>query len=372
MYMNANVATRDFSHGKALVNPSSSQTYTVTLSGGYLDLYGNAVTSVTLTPASGIVLLANTPPTVSISSPAPGASFTAPATINITANAADVDGGTISKVEFYNNGILLGTDTSSSGGWTYSWANVAASGSGGIHLTAKAYDNNNASTTSGQVNCTVTDSALKLYWKLDETSGITAADSSGSGYDAGLYVTYNRPTFLACKINNGLSFNGTNQYIARTSGTISIPKPQDTQTETFWFYLSSNPTATKTALTITQYGSYQSQGTTIGFINSNGMKIGVWRNSNSALLVYTSVLPAAGAWHHVAYVKDGNNKYLYIDGTLFSSGTNATDSAASISVIVAAATNQQVASWPGKLDEIRSYNRALSGTEISALWLGKQ
>ncbi|MFA7328721.1 MAG: LamG-like jellyroll fold domain-containing protein, partial [Candidatus Ratteibacteria bacterium] len=65
-------------------------------------------------------------------------------------------------------------------------------------------------------------------------------------------------------------------------------------------------------------------------------------------------------------------KYLYIDGTLFSSGTNATDSAASISVIVAAATNQQVASWPGKLDEIRSYNRALSGTEINALWLGKQ
>ena len=53
---------------------------------------------------------ANVPPTVSLTAPVTGASFTAPATINLTATAADSD-GTVSKVEFYNGATLLGTAT---------------------------------------------------------------------------------------------------------------------------------------------------------------------------------------------------------------------------------------------------------------------
>ncbi|MCB2377285.1 Ig-like domain-containing protein [Hymenobacter sp. BT635] len=91
----------------------------------------------------------NTPPTVSLTSPANNASFTAPATLNITANAADVN-GTVSKVEFYRGTTLLGTDTSAP--YSFSWTNVAA---GSYSLTAKATDNAGATTTSGAVNVTV-------------------------------------------------------------------------------------------------------------------------------------------------------------------------------------------------------------------------
>src|SRR5215813_10991343 len=49
--------------------------------------------------------------TVSITSPANGATFTAPASIPITASASE-SGGTISKVEFFNGSTLLGTATS--------------------------------------------------------------------------------------------------------------------------------------------------------------------------------------------------------------------------------------------------------------------
>ncbi len=48
------------------------------------------------TPTTGT----NQPPTVSITSPAAGATFTAPATITVTATASDTD-GTITKVDFY-------------------------------------------------------------------------------------------------------------------------------------------------------------------------------------------------------------------------------------------------------------------------------
>ena len=57
------------------------------------------------------VVAANTPPAVEITSPAPGASFTAPASITLTATAADTDGSVVS-VAFFANGTLVGTDTS--------------------------------------------------------------------------------------------------------------------------------------------------------------------------------------------------------------------------------------------------------------------
>jgi hypothetical protein len=57
-HQSQDVYIRDFTNGMALVNPSASSSYTVTLSGTHHDLYGNAVgPQVTLQPASGLVLL---------------------------------------------------------------------------------------------------------------------------------------------------------------------------------------------------------------------------------------------------------------------------------------------------------------------------
>jgi hypothetical protein len=91
----------------------------------------------------------NATPTVSISSPSNNASFSAPANITIQANAADAN-GTVSQVQFYNGGTLLGTDTSSP--YSFTWSNV---GVGSYSLTAKATDNQGATTTSAVVNISV-------------------------------------------------------------------------------------------------------------------------------------------------------------------------------------------------------------------------
>ncbi len=91
----------------------------------------------------------NTPPTVSITSPAPGATFIAPAAITINADAADSD-GTISSVGFYANDTLLGADTVSP--YSFAWANVAA---GNYTLTAKATDDLGRLTTSSPINIVV-------------------------------------------------------------------------------------------------------------------------------------------------------------------------------------------------------------------------
>lgn len=91
----------------------------------------------------------NTPPSVSISSPANGATFTAPANIAVTANATDSD-GSVAQVDFYAGNTLLGSDTTAP--FSVTWASVAA---GSYALTAAATDNLGATTTSAAVNITV-------------------------------------------------------------------------------------------------------------------------------------------------------------------------------------------------------------------------
>ena len=53
---------------------------------------------------------ANAPPTLSVSSPQPGAVFASPGAFSIDATAADA-GGSVSRVDFYQGGALIGTDT---------------------------------------------------------------------------------------------------------------------------------------------------------------------------------------------------------------------------------------------------------------------
>jgi beta-glucanase (GH16 family) len=91
----------------------------------------------------------NQAPSVTLTAPANGASYNAPASITITANASDND-GTVAKVEFYNGSQKLGEDASSP--YSYTWSNVAA---GTYTISVKAFDDKGASTTSGSVSVTV-------------------------------------------------------------------------------------------------------------------------------------------------------------------------------------------------------------------------
>ncbi|MGY3795536.1 Ig-like domain-containing protein [Aquimarina sp. 433] len=91
----------------------------------------------------------NQTPTVTITQPTSGQTFTDGSTITISANALDTD-GTITKVEFFSNGTKIGEDTSNP--YSYSWNNVS---SGSYTLTAKAIDNQNGVGESATVNVSV-------------------------------------------------------------------------------------------------------------------------------------------------------------------------------------------------------------------------
>ena len=91
----------------------------------------------------------NNPPTVSITSPVQGASYSASSSMPISATAADSD-GTVARVDFYRGSTLIGSDTTSP--YSVPWSNVPA---GTYSLTAVATDNDGDTATSIAVTVTV-------------------------------------------------------------------------------------------------------------------------------------------------------------------------------------------------------------------------
>ena len=101
-----------------------------------------------------VSILVNGSASVSLTTPWNGQVFNRPGSISVTANAS-ISGGTISQVDFYEDGILLGTGALT-GPNQYNLVRNGAS-SGRHFLTAVATDNNGVKTTSAQVSVIVND-----------------------------------------------------------------------------------------------------------------------------------------------------------------------------------------------------------------------
>ncbi|HEY6142850.1 MAG TPA: Ig-like domain-containing protein [Flavobacterium sp.] len=172
----------EFYNGTTLLGSDTTSPYSFSWSGVAVGSYVitakayDNLSAVTTSSAVNInvnVSGSNQTPVVSITSPVSGASFTAPATVSIAANATDAD-GTISKVEFYNGTTLLGNDTSSP--YSFSWSSI---GAGSYVITAKAYDNLSAVTTSSAVNITVNGTNVAPTLSFNTTASKLVSLSSG-------------------------------------------------------------------------------------------------------------------------------------------------------------------------------------------------
>jgi hypothetical protein len=112
----------------------------------------------------------NPPPTIALASPANGASYTAPATINWAASVT-ANGHSIIKVQFYNGATLLGEDSSSP--YSFIWSNV---NSGSFSLTARAVYDAGSTVDSSPVNLNVTD--LPAPWQTVDVGSVGVVGSA--------------------------------------------------------------------------------------------------------------------------------------------------------------------------------------------------
>ena len=104
----------------------------------------------------------NQAPTVSLTAPANGSTFTASQDITLTADASDTD-GSIAKVEFYRGNTKIGTDNTAP--YSFTWTSVPQ---GNYTLKAVATDNDGAATTSSTRSITINAPAQIVEVLFDE------------------------------------------------------------------------------------------------------------------------------------------------------------------------------------------------------------
>jgi len=188
-------------------------------------------------------------------------------------------------------------------------------------------------------------------WHLNETSGTSAIDSSGSGINGALSGSY------------GLASSGQiGSAIGLGGGTINFGDNFSfvgTQSHTFAFWIKT--TSGYTNIFTKRSGSPGSWEGWIMYTAGGNMMFERERAGVQNLVQTSSAAINDGFWHHVTYTYDGSSMKFYVDGKANGSTANTTS-------IVNAGVNATVIANPATMDEFAIWSRALSATEVKELY----
>lgn len=215
---------------------------------------------------------------------------------------------------------------------------------------------------SGLVNAQVPTNGLVGYWPFNGN----ANDESGNGYNGTVTGATLTPDRFG-NTNKAYYFNGVTDYILAnvnsnvTNVSISAWFYAETHATTFpTFYYLMNSTNTIYYYSQLTYH----QGNTGSILNLVHTSTGNYPN-------VTTNVPSLNSWHHVVSVFDGswNVSKLYLDGALINQVTTTGTLTTFTKFFMGSHDLTCLCEWfKGSLDDIRIYNRALSSTEVTALY----
>jgi hypothetical protein len=301
----------------------TGSTYTAAVEGNYTLEVTNAFSCKATSAPVNVVINPNQVPVISITAPADQAVFTAPANVSITAAASDPD-GTVSKVDFYNGNVLLGTDPVAP--YNFAMNNLAA---GTYTITAIATDNNGAPGSSVSITITVNvpPNQLPVVNITAPANGTTYVESASisleaTASDADGSVTqvsfYNGNTLLGSDVSAPYSFAwnnvmaGTYQVTARatdndggsvTSSIVTITVTANQPSVITITSPADHSTVTGTAVTINVTASDPDGSITLVEFLDGTTVIG---SSTTAPFTYTMDNPSSGIHDITVRVTDSH------------------------------------------------------------------
>ena len=220
---------------------------------------------------------------------------------------------------------------------------------------------------------TGTDTSLKGYWSFNgqDMSSTTAYDRSGAGNTGTLT---NGPSIIEGKLGQALNFTAADdEYVSM--GDINAVDGLTAITASVWAKGTGSGERhifDKTScLGTNNAGTFEIQ--TGGFVagKASFLIYPADATPSSYVNIDSTVTVTDGAWHHIVGVYDGTSLMIYVDGVLSGSSALAGETLSSTSSVVEVGGNcNGVGSlnWDGSIDEARVYNRALSASEIKALY----
>jgi len=270
---------------------------------------------------------------------------------SVTLSSAAPSGGAVVSLSSSSSAASVpATATVSAGATSATFTVSAGTVSSGQMVTITA----SYGGVSSQANLTVTppvqDPSLVAWWRFDETSGTAVSDSSGNGNTGTMTGTFSR---VPGQVGNAVSFGGTS-YVKNNQGAVNFPTGTSARSITAWIKLPAK--VTSDAVIFGHGDGYIS-------VTSKGT-LGFWGIGSTRV--------DDGAWHHVAGVDYGKSATwsVYVDGVVDRTGNNT-------NLNTAAGADWRIGQWldgtmnfPGIIDEVRYYNRALSTSEIQSIVTG--
>ena len=292
-------------------------------------------------------------PTISISSPLNGASFDQGSDITIEAVASDTNGQVV-NVEFYAQNIKIGEDNTAP--YSILWQDVSR---GGYYLYAKVTDDEGKTRLSDPVKIIVgdIDDLFVGHWMFENN----VADSSDHGNDGNIS---GNPEYVTGKSERlAIHFKTSKDFV-------SIPSSPDFNITSFtlaaWVKIpQSIPDGWRTILEHNRWG-----GNWFGLWKSaNGNKFHFrWGNQGNSTSDFNATI-SADTWYHVAGTFDELEKKarLYLNGNSDKVILNADAPVAVSSELRIGMNMDNSEDLQGIIDDLRIYNRVLSGEEIKQL-----
>jgi len=201
-----------------------------------------------------------------------------------------------------------------------------------------------------------------LYWRLDEATGTTAADTSvneSSGtYRSG--YTLGAPGALQGVANTAVTFDGTTGLL---SSDQQFTNPS-TYSEELWFQTTTTNGGKLIGFGGNQGGLSPNYDRHVYMENDGRLTFGVWTGSPN-----TITSPAAyndGQWHHMVATQSSAGMVLYVDGV--SVGTNGQTQAQDYSGYWKVGSDNTWGPQPyfaGTIDEVAIYSHALTAGAVA-------
>jgi hypothetical protein len=254
----------------------------------------------------------------------------------------------------FNHTIEARDQTSGGNNYTFtSWSDGGAqSHTITVPSTAQSYTANYqlASAPSGVVGA----------WGFNEGTGATTADASGNNNTATLL---GGPAWVTGKYGKALSFDQVNDYLS-VPNSPSLNFSGNAMTLSMWINpgtVSGDSAVlgkfwnTNMSSPYYQYGLELSGGKPQFYIGTSTGLMGAGMDTSLAL----------NQWTHFAVVFNGLSAQFYVNGTMVSSKSLATGITARGMPLRMGADADISQFYKGLLDNVRIYNRALSGAEVT-------
>ncbi|HXP20741.1 MAG TPA: LamG-like jellyroll fold domain-containing protein [Streptosporangiaceae bacterium] len=297
---------------------------------------GGDFTTVNQQPQQGFARFAPTPDTTTPGRPGqPTVASTSAGVDSVTFNAvSDSDDGTLSYAIYRDSGKTpIATLSATSWPWALPVLHYRDAGlvpgsshtytvtaSDGVHTSSKSVASAPVTVSSKSPPLSYWQTVLgdhpSFLWKLSETSGTTAADSSSNGF-TGIYesgTTQGVAGPITGDPTTATSFNGVNGLVAAAK---AVSAPQNFSIEG-WFKTTTNTGGKLIGFGSSQTGMSTTYDRSIYLMNDGQLVFGVY--SAGVQTIESPRIYNDGRWHYVVATIGSGGMALYVDGHLI--GTN--------------------------------------------------